>query len=386
MIHILIIEDDPSVQRVLNRTLRKEGYEVVVASNGSEGLRLAEEISPALVICDWMMPGISGLEVCRQLKANVQLSTTFFIMLTARKSLDDRVAGLDAGADDFISKPFEFDELKARVRAGLRVHHLMEGLRQLTHDLKEQKLILEAEFAEAAEYVTSMLPEPIDEPIKVQSRFLPSKQLGGDCFDYYWLDPDFLVVYLLDVSGHGLGSALLSVSVQNVLRNQALPGVNFYQPNIVLEVLNENFEMSRNSDRYFTMWYGVYNRENRQLVYASAGHPPAILLSKGEGGGVTINHLKSPGVAVGMFPEARYQVGRCRIPPASRLYIFSDGVYELEDIDQTEWDLNALAALLARNYRPDEPGNLDQMIEQIRQASDQPAFADDFSLIELWFR
>ena len=136
---------------------------------------------PALIICDWIMPGLNGLEVCNRIKTDPNLSTTFFILLTSLDSVADRVKGLDAGADDFITKPIEQNELKARVRAGLRLH-------QLSRDLQTQKLLLETELAEAAEYVRSLLPLPLTEPFEVDSRFIPSRQLGGDCFDYYWLD------------------------------------------------------------------------------------------------------------------------------------------------------------------------------------------------------
>lgn len=151
MFQILIIDDDPTIRLTLTRILERQGYEIIAASDGAEGMKQAEAFHPALIICDWMMPRMDGLEVCRRIKAHPTFSTTFFILLTSLGSVADRVKGLDAGADDFISKPIEQNELKARVRAGLRLH-------QLSRDLQAQKHILEAEFAEAAEYVRSLLP------------------------------------------------------------------------------------------------------------------------------------------------------------------------------------------------------------------------------------
>ncbi len=273
MLQILIIDDDYTVQLTLTRILEKQGYEVITASNGVEGMAQARRCHPALIICDWMMPRLNGLEVCRRIKADPTLSTTFFILLTSLGSVADRVKGLDAGADDFIAKPIEQNELKARVRAGLRLYHL-------SHDLQIQKQILETEMAEAAEYVRSLLPPSMTEPFTINTRFIPSRQLGGDCFDYYWLDSDNLAIYLLDTAGHGLRAALPSISVLNLLRSRTLAGLNYYQPSKVLEALNKAFQMTHQNDKYFTIWYGVYNCVNRQLIYASGGHPPAVLLSQ----------------------------------------------------------------------------------------------------------
>ena len=190
MFQILIIDDDRTVQTALTKMLEKQGYEVLAASNGEEGLSQAQQFRPAMIICDWMMPRLNGLEVCRRIKADPTLSTTFFILLTSLGSVADRVKGLDAGADDFIAKPIEQNELNARVRAGLRSY-------QVSYTLQTQKQILETELTEAADYVRSLLPPPMTEPLTINSRFIPSRRLGGDCFDYYWLDPDYLAIYLL---------------------------------------------------------------------------------------------------------------------------------------------------------------------------------------------
>ncbi|HMK07678.1 MAG TPA: response regulator transcription factor [Anaerolineales bacterium] len=114
---ILIIEDEDKILQFLQRGLTYEGYRVVTAADGPAGLALARSEVPDLVILDWMLPGLDGLEVCRRLRA---AGPTPILMLTARESVSDRVLGLDAGADDYLVKPFEFDELVARVRALLR--------------------------------------------------------------------------------------------------------------------------------------------------------------------------------------------------------------------------------------------------------------------------
>jgi sigma-B regulation protein RsbU (phosphoserine phosphatase) len=378
MNQILIIDDDPAIQMLLKRTLNKEGYEVAVASNGEEGLAQARQLRPGLVLCDWNMPGMTGLEVCRQVKATSELSTTMFVLLTSRTALEDRVEGLDAGADDFLSKPVEMPELEARVRSNLRLH-------ELSRDLQDQKLLLETELAEAAEYVSSILPDRMTEPpVTIDARFIPSRQLGGDGFDYYWLDSEHLAIYLLDASGHGLRAALPTLSVLNLLRSRALPQINYYQPSDVLRGLNETFQMTQRNDKYFTIWYGVYNRVKRQLVYASAGHPPAILISGKPASSIQVKRLKTSGLPVGMFPDADYVDDCCDVVEPSTLYIFSDGIYEINQSDGTIWGIDPFVELLAA-CRDKSTSNLDQVLHALKSVNPKDYFDDDLSLLEINF-
>lgn len=117
---ILVVEDEPSQMELLAYNLEKEGYGVIRAMDGDEGLLSADELNPDLIILDWMLPNVSGIEVCRQLKRGKDTSAIPVIMLTARGEETDRVRGLDTGADDYIVKPYSVTELMARVRAMLR--------------------------------------------------------------------------------------------------------------------------------------------------------------------------------------------------------------------------------------------------------------------------
>lgn len=374
MVKILIIDDDPITQLLLRRTLEKQGYQVTVASDGQEGLSKAQQLYPALIICDWMMPVLDGIGVCQQLKSNPQLSATFFILLTSRSELEDRIAGLNAGADEFLTKPIDMSELRARVRAGLRLYHLNQ-------DLHEQKQRLEAELAEAAQYVRSILPAPIQSPIQIQSRFIPSSQLGGDCFDYYWLTPDTLILYLLDVSGHGLGAALPSVSILNMLRSQAFPGINYQQPHEVLHALNQRFTMSPENPKYLTIWYGVYHHSRQELVFASAGHPPALLLSRSE---PEVKPLKTTGLPLGMFAEFIYQSQSCKITPHQTLYIFSDGIYEIPKTNNQLLGLDGFSHVLQQLHQAGLP-TIETILNQVQVCCTHQRFTDDLALMQVVF-
>lgn len=378
MAQILVIDDDPTICLLLQRTLTRSGYEVICVNNGQDGLIKAQELCPDLIICDWVMPGLNGLEVCSQVKTFPELATTFFILLTSLGSVEDRVKGLDAGADDFLCKPIEMNELIARVRSGLRLH-------ELSQDLKEQKQLLEAELAEAADYVTSILPEPLTSTsLSIDTRFFPSRQLGGDGFDYFWLDEDHLAIYLLDVSGHGLRAALPSLSVINLLRSQQLSFVDYYEPSNVLSALNQSFQMTYRNDKYFTIWYGVYNQKNRCLIYSSAGHPPAILLETKENKIIKQQLLKTPGFPIGMFLDAHYIDQELLVNSSSSLYIFSDGIYEMEQVDGTVLGLTELTEIL-KQYQLYSSGNLDLLLASLKCRHGQDLFEDDLSIIQIDF-
>ena len=375
---ILIIDDDPIIQKLLKRTLTQSGYEVILANTGEEGLTKALQHRPAMIICDWLMPGISGLDVCRQVKILPELSATFFILLTSLGSVDDRIKGLDAGSDDFLCKPIELNEFKARVRAGLRLY-------QLNQALQEQKKLLETELSEASSYVCSILPEPLTDPaISIDFRFIPSSRLGGDCLDYYWLDGDNLVIYLLDVAGHGLKATLPSLSVINLLRYKGLNQVNYYQPKEVLKGLNRTFQMTQRNDKYFTIWYGVYNKKKKVLTYATAGHPPAVLLSNDPYDALGKQYLKTPGFPVGMFPESEYVEEKCKIVNPCSIYIFSDGIYEINQLNGDMWKLNDFIDLLKYQHQFSDK-NLDDILDRVKRKNPEYNFSDDLSIMRLDF-
>jgi len=373
MTDILLIEHDAATETFLVNALKAQGYSVTTARNGEEGLALAEQLLPGVIICDWSIPGTTdGLVICQALKHHPVLSTSSLLLLTSRYSTADRVKGLEMGADDLLSKPVDINELNARVRAGLRLY-------QLTRDLRQQKQQMEAELSEAESYVRSLLPHDQEGKVPIYSRFIPSQQLGGDCFDYYWLDPDYLVVYLLDVSGHGLGSALLSTSVLNVLRSQSLPDVSFYRPEKVLQALNETFQMSDQNQKYFTIWYGVINCANRQLLYASAGHPPAVVVSQASDSAITTTRLRTPGLPIGMMPNTSYKWQRCQLPPNSTLYIFSDGLYEVLQQDQQYIGLDSFIEMLSHNDH--HKISIDHILESVIERQASADASDDMSLM-----
>ena len=249
-----------------------------------------------------------------------------------------------------------------------------QKLQRTVEALEQTQARLENELSEAAGYVRSLLPSPLTGPIETEFCYLPCSHLGGDGFGYHWLDPEVLAVYLLDVSGHGVGSALLSISVLNVLRTQLLASTDFHDPSAVLEGLNRAFPMARNNEKYFTIWYGVYHQPSRTLTYASGGHHAAVLLS---GQNDTVG-LQSGGAVIGVVPDLKYPSARIRVPSPAELYIFSDGVYEIARPDGSWQSREEFSEFLQEN----QP-SIETIVARMREMHGIEEFEDDFSLLKM---
>lgn len=278
-----------------------------------------------------------------------------------------------------------FDQMSANLHAAqLKLTAANETLEQRNRELEESQRRLAAELAEAADYVRSLLPSPVNVPIRADWRFVPSTQLGGDAFGYHWLDSEHLAIYLLDVAGHGVGAALLGVSAMNVLRSQMLPDTDFAQPAAVLGGLNDVFQMEEHNAAYFTIWYGVYNYTTRMLRYASGGHPPALLIANGNGTGSQIKKLDRRGLVIGGFPGIEYVSTEIPIAPGSRLYVFSDGVYEIAKPGGGMLSFDEFSQMLVELTRsPDQV--LEHILQRVRKIRGSDTFEDDVSLVEITF-
>ena len=244
---------------------------------------------------------------------------------------------------------------------------------------------LNAELAEAAEYVRTMHPDPILEgKIRTDWRFVPSACLGGDAVGYFWIDDERFAVYLIDVSGHGVGAALLSVSVMNALRSKSLPGADFKDPEQVLSALNATFPSEENNDMFFTIWYGVYNKTTRELTYASGGHPPAILFTGIAADEPGIVKLHTPNYIIGGLPELTFQKQQCQIAENSTLYVFSDGVYEVEKPDGSMWRLKEFFDLFHQD-KDRSQSRLDLLYSHAMSLGNSENLEDDFTIVEVAF-
>ncbi len=212
-------------------------------------------------------------------------------------------------------------------------------------------------------------------------RYVPSAQLGGDSFGYHWIDDEHFAVYLLDVCDHGVGPALLSVSALNVLRSQTLRNTNFRSPEEVLFALNETFQMEKQNNLYFTIWYGVYNKRTGELKHASAGHPPPLLVSASG----DVLELRTQNMFIGGMPEMVYEGGAVFVDAFSRLYVFSDGVFEVTKTDGTMWSYEELKEFL-RKKPFGGLSEIDELCSYLQEIHGSEGFEDDFSMLKVEFR
>lgn len=237
------------------------------------------------------------------------------------------------------------------------------------------------EFAAGVAYVRDCIPPPMQGKVAVDWRYIPSSTLGGDTIGYHWIDDDHLALYLIDVTGHGLDSALLSVSINNVIRSGSLPGPDMRRPDEVLATLNESFQGRQHSNKFFTIWYGVYCTSTRVLTWSGGGHHASLLFAPDVPASVS---LSSTGPMMGILRGANFPVNSCLIPPGARLLIFSDGVFEIWRDKHAAWDWPACVSYLATLSQGAETV-LDELIAHVRLLRGSHQLDDDFSIIEARF-
>ena len=376
---ILIVDDQEENCVVLQRRLEKEGHTCAAVYDGATALeRLAVEDFD-LVLLDIMMPGIDGREVLRRIKTDEKLRHVPVIMISALDQIESVVACIEQGAEDYLPKPFNPVLLRARIGSSLDRKRLRDAEQAAFAALQESQAKLATELSEAAAYVQSVLPAPIqDGPVSASWQFLPSSSLGGDAFGYGPEKDGKFGICLLDVCGHGVGAALLSISVLNVIRAESLPGVNFSDPGEVLTGLNNAFPMEKHGEMFFTAWCGIYDPSTRRMRFAGGGHPPSILV-RADG---TTEILAAKGPVIGAMPGMKFASAEAVIPPAARLFVFSDGAYEIVRHDGSMMSHDDLRQLLSR--APHENAAAWTM-EQLRALNSQSVFDDDVSLVELCF-
>jgi serine phosphatase RsbU (regulator of sigma subunit) len=265
--------------------------------------------------------------------------------------------------------------------ANLELKRTYAALEESRAELLSTNQRLARELEEAANYVRSILPPPVAGPtLTADWLFIPSTELGGDSFGYHWIDSEHLALYVLDVSGHGVGAALLSAAVANTLRSEALPNTDFRAPDEVLGALNQIYLMEKQNNLFLTIWYGVFHKRTRLLAYASAGHPPALLVPHGARGAAEIKPLRASEPILGALSGIKFAQHECPVPRGARLFLMTDGVFEIKKSDGSMLEFEEFLELLARPV-PSEVAELDRLVGALRSLHGPGPLDDDLSII-----
>ncbi|MBN1647275.1 MAG: SpoIIE family protein phosphatase [Spirochaetales bacterium] len=381
---LLVVDDEEMNRELMTRHLSRQGYDVSAVASGPEALKLLGERFFDLIILDIMMPEMNGFTVLEIIKNTPAIKHIPVIIMSALDDMNSISHCIEVGAEDYLPKNFDPVLLKARVGACIEKKRLRDKEMQYLNALVDSQKMLEKELADAADYVTSLLPRKISGLFSTDWIYLPSTQLGGDCFDYQWLDDDHFAMYLLDVSGHGIGAALLSVSVMNVLRTRSLGNIDFTKPDEVLGALNSTFRMENQNDMYFSIWYGVFSKEDRSIIFSSAGSPPALMVSLDDKKQTKMELLKCPGVIIGIQNDVQFELKKIVLPKNCKIYLFSDGIFEVHKRDGSMLHLNEFTSIIQQQALTDMH-DLNKIITKVQGLTGTASFRDDVSLVEFCF-
>ncbi|MFT5322443.1 MAG: serine phosphatase RsbU (regulator of sigma subunit) [Planctomycetaceae bacterium] len=344
---ILLAEDHQLTRFKLKTDLSKWGHEIIEAADGEEAWKLFQQGEFAIVITDWMMPNVDGMELLKRIREVEGGEYVYVIMLTAKAEMHDVVSAMGAGADDFLAKPVHRDELHVRLRAGQRITRLNRELNETNRRLKRSQ-------DAAAEIQRGFLPDsaPTFPEVDFAWEHQAHVKLRGDMFNVVALDEDHVGIFSLDVTGDGIPAAFLAMTLSRLLSDSSNPssilvdrlggdsGVSVTQPSDVAARLNQQFGGDVEANQFFTLMYGVLNRKTREFRFTSADHPPVLHVPLDE----TPRMLDVGGFPIGMAPEGTtFDQQTVQLQSGDRLLIYSDG---LPDAMNSDGDVYGAARLL----------------------------------------
>ncbi|HKB78172.1 MAG TPA: fused response regulator/phosphatase [Thermoanaerobaculia bacterium] len=365
---IVVIDDNANDLQVIRRFLERKGYTVDAATSGEAGLQLATRIVPDAFVIDYRMPGMDGFEVTRRIKSDPQLGTIPVLLLTGADSARAVVDGLDAGADDYVTKSSDSEVLFARLRALLRVKQYQDQLRslnqQITRDLQIARRVQEALVPQGAFRAPCM---------EIRSAYIPSEVLSGDFFDYFIHD-DRMYLFVADVSGHGLPAAILVSLLKSYIHTQAGTGTPLSE---LMRSLND-FLYSVSLPTQFATAQLFRIDADGNLAYANAAHPPFLLLQRGCRRAVL---HEDPSPLLGAMPEMEYDERALKISPGDTLFVYTDGLTDRRTASGEFYSIDRVAALLEKNQENDLTTTYQAIWSDVNDFSATDEFKDDIAFI-----
>ena len=390
---ILIAEDERITRRSLQKQLQSWGHDVVTAEDGALAWKQFQQHPFDIVVTDWDMPQMDGLELIQCIRRSGLSGYTYLIVLTGRSEKADLVSGMEAGADDFLAKPFDRNELRVRLSAGERIIRLERELAAQNRTLSEANERMKRDLDSAAAVQRDLLPKVLPENLGVLFawHFEPCDELGGDILNILPLKDGNIALYLLDVTGHGVPAALLAVTVSRVLTTRD-PGASILvtqnggsdaptvrPPSEVAEHLNRQFPMEAQGNRFFTMAFAVFNSETRILRYVIAGHPPPILVRPG----CAPQQLTGDNLPIGIAADVSFKEECIQLGPGDRVYFYSDGFTEAVNDRDEMLRLKGLIRLIEQTQTGSLENSVVKCTEELKRWCISVPLSDDISLLAL---
>ena len=394
---VLLVDDSRAQRRLLRLSLDRWGYDVTEAESGEQALRLCEDSRFDIILSDWMMPGMSGLDLCRAFRALDQENYGYFILLTSKSEKEEVALGLDAGADDFLSKPVTPQELRARMRAGERLISTQIELRDKNHQLEStlgelQRVhdSLDRDLIEARKIQQSLVRERFTDLGNTQVSLMlrPSGHVGGDLVGYFLPDTRHVSVYAVDVSGHGVAAAMLAARVAGMLGNSA-PDSNICwslgtfigdrprSPENVADRLNQLMLEVMRIDQYLTLIFAEVDRITGSVRMVQAGHPhPFVISADGQ-----VRSVGDGGLPVGLIDGAQFNRVEFSLLPGDRLFLMSDGLTECMNDEGQELGEEGLIRLVRQNHGLRGTQFLDALQWDVEQWANGVEITDDISAV-----
>lgn len=330
--NILVVDDSSEIRLIIKHYLLKFKHTVDIAEDGADAWELIKDNDYQVIISDWKMPNLNGLELCEKIRKQGFKHYLYFILLTGMSGKHNTLDAIKAGVDDFVSKPIDSDELEIRLRSATRVLDLYTTLESNNKALEKVNNQLEDDLKNATETQLGLLPSFLKTD-KIESSWFykPAVYVGGDTFNYFTPSPDFLVFFNLDVSGHGMSSAMLSMFLQSTLGlKRSLYGGSINRdsiyelPEVFAKNLNEML-LEGSSQHYITMVFGIIDFREKQIHYVQAGHPHPLWYSHKN---QTLSSIDIDGFPVGLIEQAEYETQHLSYESGDKLIIHSDGISE----------------------------------------------------------
>ncbi len=393
---ILVVDDDLDILELLKMNLEPEGYTVRTASDGDSAIQSACTEPPDLILLDVMMPHKNGLQVIAELKNIDETKSIPVILVTARGQTDDKVLGLETGADDYITKPFDLREVTARVEAVLGrtrpIKYINPLKRAMGEGFSEEGLQQLAGHLEAAAAIQKkLLPDqaPSFDTFDIANLLQSSTSVSGDFYDFIPLSETQVGIVLGDVKGNGIPAALLMVMIRTALR---LLCYDEETPASILKRINDLVASDTEADLFATMIYGILDVQDSTFTYANGGHCYPFHYHSRNG----IDVLKTGGMLIGAFEEATFTYGTCHLAPGDIILFYTDGITETEAAEDTtadeptNWEQDTsnlfyggdrLAACLAKNTELSVSALCEAILDDLAQFSGSTQTHDDRALI-----